>query len=384
MTAAAPHASSARRIFFVAGEASGDAQAARLATALKRRAPHLELVGVGGSRMRAAGVVTLVDVTELSVMGISEVAAALGRVVGVYRRVVAELRGPNRPDLLVLVDFPDFNLRLARVARRAGIKVLYYVSPQVWAWRTRRVRQIRERVDAMVVLFPFEESFYEQHGVRARFFGHPLAEEVRPTRSRDATRARYGVPEGRSLVALLPGSRAPEIRRHLPLMLAAALALADRARFVVARAPGVSREGLMDAIAKSGVDVAIADDDTHDVLAAADAAVVASGTATVESALLGCPAVVVYKMAGLSYFVAKALVRTRFIAMPNILLDEEVFPELIQERASVPAVVSALAHLLDDEHARARVRSRLVAVRDVLVRPGAAERAAEFALEVVA
>jgi lipid-A-disaccharide synthase len=261
--------------------------------------------------------------------------------------------------------------------------VLYYVSPQVWAWRTRRVRQIRERVDAMIVLFPFEEAFYARHGVRARFFGHPLAEEVRPTRSPAATRDRYRVTEGRALVALLPGSRVPEIRRHLPLMLAAAREVGDRARFVIARAPGIARETLAEMVAASDLDVAIADDETYDLLAAADAAVVASGTATVETALLGCPAVVVYKMAGLSYWVARALVRTRFIAMPNILLDESVFPELIQGQATAAAVVTELTRLLDDDNARARVRQRLVSLREALVRPGAAERAADFALEVM-
>jgi lipid-A-disaccharide synthase len=373
-----------RRVFFVAGEASGDAQAARLAHALRERAPEIALSGVGGAKMRAAGVDTLVDVGELSVMGISEVVGALARVIGVYRKVVATLRGPERPDLVVLVDSPDFNLRVARAAKRAGVKVFYYVSPQVWAWRERRVRQIRERVDAMVVLFPFEEEFYARHGVHARFFGNPLAEDVRATRDPGETRARYGATGSRSLVALLPGSRAPELRRHLPLMLDVARSLANRARFVIARAPGIERESITAEIEAAGVDVAVADDDTYDLLAAADAAVMASGTATVESALLGCPAVVVYRMSGLSYRVAKMLVKTRFIAMPNILLDEPLYPELIQSEATSEAVCRALRRWLDDPAARDAVRRRLGAVREALVRPGAAERAAGFLLEVLA
>lgn len=384
MSAPAAARNDRRRIFFVAGEASGDAQAARLAHALLRLAPELELVGVGGAKMRDAGVKTLVDVGELSVMGISEVVAALARVLGVYRRVVAALRGPERPDLVVLVDFPDFNLRVARAAKRAGVKVFYYVSPQVWAWRERRVRQIRERVDAMVVLFPFEEEFYAQHGVDARFFGNPLAEDVRASRDPTETRARYGASRGRSLVALLPGSRAPEIRRHLPLMLEVARSLAGRARFVIARAPGIDREPIAERIDAAGLDVTVADDDTYDLLAAADAAVMASGTATVESALLGCPAVVVYRMSGLSYRVARLLVRTRFIAMPNILLDAPVYPELIQGEATSEAVSRALLRWLDDSAARDEVRRRLGAVREALVRPGAADRAAAFVMEVLA
>jgi lipid-A-disaccharide synthase len=373
-----------RRIFFVAGEASGDAQAAPLVAALGRLAPDLDLVGVGGAKMRAAGLRTLVDLSELSVMGISEVIGALGRILAVYRRVVAELSGPDRPDMVVLVDSPDFNLRVAKAAKRRGVKVFYYVSPQVWAWRRRRIRQIRDRVDAMVVMFPFEEAFYARHGVRARYFGNPLAEQVAPSRAREETRTRYGVPADAALIALLPGSRAPEIRRHLPVMAEAARRLGHRAHFVVARAPGVARESLTVPLAAAGSNVVVADDATYDLLAAADAAVVASGTATVESALLRCPAVVVYKMSGLSYRVAKALVRTRFIAMPNILLDEAVYPELIQENATAANVTRELQTFLDDPAARSRMREKLAAVGDALVRPGAAERAAAFALEVLA
>lgn len=368
----------------MAGEPSGDAQAARLAAALARLDSRLELRGVCGPRLRAAGVDAMADIAELSVMGVSEVVGALGRVRGVYRRIVAALDGPERPDLLILVDFPEFNLLVAKAAKRRGVKVLYYVSPQVWAWRLGRVRKIRQRVDAMVVLFPFEERFYEEHGVPARFFGHPLAEEVAPTRSPEETRTLYGLDSERPLVALLPGSRLSEVRRHLPLMLQAARGLGRGIELAIARAPGVDAELVASEIRRSGLRVAVAVDDTYNVLAAADVAAVASGTATVEAALLGCPLVAVYVMSALTYAIARRMVKTQYVAMPNIVLNAPVVPELIQRDASPDRVAKALAALLEEPRARDEMRRGLAQIRGALVRPGAAGRAAAFALELIA
>jgi lipid-A-disaccharide synthase len=368
-----------RRAFIVAGEPSGDALAAPLAMALKRLDPELEIRGVCGPRMRAAGVIPWADVADLSVMGVAEVVGTLGGIRRLYRRIVAELESDRAPDLLVLVDFPEFNLRLARAAKRRGVRVLYYVSPQIWAWRRGRVREVRDRVDAMIVVFPFEERFYESHGVRARFFGHPLAESVRATRMAADTRARYGLDPTRPLVALLPGSRPSEIRRHLPLMLQVAEVERDRAQFAIARAPGLDAELLHRALASTGARVPIVDDDTYNLLAAADVATVVSGTATVECALLGCPPVVVYKTSALTYAIARALVHSRYVAMPNIILDAPVVPELIQGRATVTAIGAELRRFLDDAPYRDRTVARLAEVRDALVRPGAADRAAAYA-----
>jgi lipid-A-disaccharide synthase len=369
-----------RRVFFVTGEPSGDLQAARLAAAMRAQDPSLTLCGVGGPAMREAGVTTTIDIGELSVMGIAEVVGALARVRRMYRAILAEMDSPRRPDLLVLVDFPEFNLLVARAARRRGVRVLYYVSPQVWAWRRGRVRKIRKRVDAMVVLFPFEEAFYAGHGVCARFFGHPLAETVEASRSMPETRARLGVQADVPLVALLPGSRAKEIDRHLPLMLEAARRVDRRVRFAIACAPGIPRSRFERAAKDAGVDVSVVKNETYNLLAAADAAAVASGTATVEAALLGCPHVVVYKTSALTYAVARALVRTRYIGMPNILLDAPVVPELIQGRATSHALAAELRRFLDDPAYARSVRDRLEGVREALVRPGAADRAAAYAL----
>jgi lipid-A-disaccharide synthase len=367
----------------VAGEPSGDVHGGRLARSMLALDPALELFGMGGESMRAAGLRTLIDSGELSVMGFAELAGSLVRVGAAYRKLKREMKAPARVDLLVLIDFPDFNLRLAAVARRAGVRVLYYVSPQVWAWRRGRIGKICRRVDRMLVLFPFEADLYRAHGLDARFVGHPLAEEAAPTRDRAATRRLLSVPPGRPLVVLLPGSRAREVEHNLPAMLGAARRLAARAAFAVAQAPGLPTRLLERHIADGGVAVALVKDDTYNLLAAADAAAVASGTATVEAAVLGCPMVVVYRMSRASYEIARRLVRVPFIAMPNLILGERVVPELIQAAATPAAIAGELAGILDSEPARRRMVARLGEVRRRLVVPGAATNAARLALEML-
>jgi len=373
-----------RRILIVAGEPSGDAQAARLAAAIARKRPELRMDGVGGPAMRAAGVDTGIDISELSVMGVAELAGGLRRILRHYRELVRELRSEARPDLIVLVDFPDFNLRLARAAHRAGVKVVYYVSPQVWAWRVGRIAKIQRRVDRMIVLFPFEQDLYRARGIDSYFVGHPLAEDVVATRSTDDTRRRYHIPDGSPLIALLPGSRSATVAYNLPAMLAAARRLKDRARFALALAPGLPHEPVARMVRAAGVDVALVEGDTYNLLAAADAAAVTSGTATVECALLGTPMVVVYRMSGLSHAIARMLVKVPHIAMPNLLLGERVVPELIQADYTADSLVAELERYLESEAHREAVQSRLRTVRETLVRPGAADRAADLVLEMLA
>jgi len=367
----------------VAGESSGDAHGARLAAALSARDPTIELTGMGGERMRAAGVKTVVDADDLSVMGFAELAGGITRAVRAYRVLSRTLRR-QAPDVVVLIDFPDFNLRLAAAARRAGVPVVYYVSPQVWAWRQRRIRKICERVNRMIVLFPFEEDLYRRRGLDARFVGHPLAEHVRPTRTAAETRRRWGLPESGHLVALMPGSRRKEVDYNLPLMLDSARLLSGRAAFALAKAPTVDVERLRRVIADAGVDVAIVEDDTYNLLAAADVVAVTSGTATVECAVIGVPMVVVYRMSRLTYEIARRLVRVPYVAMPNILLGERVVPELIQDDADSARLAAELSRYLESDAARAAPVRRLSEVRARLVRPGSAERAAELVLEMVA
>jgi lipid-A-disaccharide synthase len=373
-----------KRVLIVAGEPSGDAQAAHLAKAMRAGDSSLELYGIGGGRMRDAGVDTFVDVHELSVMGISEVIGGVRRVWRCYRRLVRELRGASRPALVILVDFPDFNLRVARIAHRAGVKVLYYVSPQVWAWRTRRIDKICKRVDRMIVLFPFEVDLYRARGLDVHFVGYPLAEEVRPTRPIEQTRERYGLPLDRPLVSVLPGSRAKTVAHNLPVMLDALRLLGDRAAFAVSSAPGLDRERVASQVAAAGLDVAIVEGDTYNLLAASDVVAVTSGTSTVECALLERPMVVVYRMSPISYAIARRLVKVPYIAMPNLLLGERVIPELIQGSLSGESLAAELERYLDDDELCRSARVRLGAIREALVKPGAAERAAALAMEMIA
>lgn len=371
------------RVLIIAGEPSGDAHAARLAAAMKAREPRLVLTGATGPRMRQAGVGTIVDIADLSVMGFAEVLGGAGRVARCYRRLRAAIRSDPRPSLLVLVDFPDFNIALAAVARRARIPVLYYVSPQVWAWRRGRIAKICRRVDRMIVLFPFEEEIYRSRGLDARFVGHPLAEDVVADAAPMVTRARHGLPAEGPLVALLPGSRKKTVAHNLPILLDAARRLGSKATYALAVAPGLDRAALQAAVSASGVAVALVEDDTYNLVAASDAVAVSSGTATVECALLGRPMVVVYRMSAVTYVIARGLVRVPYIAMPNIILGESVVPELIQTAMTGERVAAELAHFLDDADASVRVRRRLGELRRSLVVPGAADRAAVLALEML-
>ncbi len=367
----------------VAGEASGDAQAAKLAAAMLALEPGLSLYGVGGPAMRGAGVSTLFDSADLSIMGFTETLGRLASVRRCYRELKKGLVGTEPPDLLVLVDFPDFNLPLARIARRAGVKVLYYVAPQVWAWRRGRIAKLARRVDRMIVVFPFEADLYRAHGIDAHFVGNPLAEDVGPSGGGAEMLRRHGLDSGGPLVALLPGSRAKEIRAVLPVMLEAAAMMKERARFAIAAAPGLDRELLERAVGQSGLEVPIIEGATYDLVAASQAVAVTSGTATVECALLGTPMVVAYRMSALSYLVARSLVSVPYMAMPNIILDEAAVPELLQGELTAARLRDELETYLDGGSTADRVRSKLGALRDRLVRPGAANAAARLALEVL-
>lgn len=369
------------RVMLVAGEASGDMHAAAFMRELGRRRPDLDVFGVGGERLREAGMRIIGDAEHEPTMGFVETFGSIGRHVRLYRTLAAMMER-DRPDLLVLVDYPEFNLLLARRAKKLGIRVFYFIAPQVWAWRRGRIRKIRERVDRMGVVFPFEADLYNRNGERfAVFLGHPLLDVVRPTREVAATRAKYGLDQDRPVLALLPGSRRGEVSQIGPAMLAAAALLRDEGwQAIVAAAPGLPDDVLASMLGAGGSNVAVARGDTYDVLACADAAVVASGTATVETALLGCPMVIVYRMAPATYWLARRLVNVDWIGMPNIILGRAVFPELIQEQATPRAIAAAVRSLRERAP---EMRAALAELRAALGEPGAAGRAADLALELV-
>src|SRR5213593_869891 len=383
---AAPAAPARRyRVLLVAGEASGDLHGADLLVALRTRLPEVEVFGIGGERLREAGMETVADAGEVATVGLTEVVGRLRALVRAYRALVRTLR-TEPPDLCVLIDFPEFNLRLARAAKRAGVPVLYYIGPQVWAWRRGRVRKIARRVDRLAVVFPFEPPLYAGRLPGVEFVGHPLLDRVAVTRSRGETLAAHGLDPGRPTVLLLPGSRPNEIRSLLPGLLDAVrrLAASGPYQFPLALAHTVPRTEVQEQIRAAGVEVPVIEGDTYNLIAAADLALVSSGTATLECALLECPMVIVYRVSRLTAFVARLLVRgVRHIGMPNIVAGHEVVPELLQGRATGEGIAAAARGILESPARRAEIVGELRDVRRRLGRGGAARRAATIAAELL-
>jgi lipid-A-disaccharide synthase len=368
-------------ILISAGEASSDMYAARLATALHART-GARLFGMGGKRMAEAGVDLIADYHQVAVVGISEVLHKIPTVVGVQRKIAAEAVR-RRAALAILVDSPGTHLGVARRLKNNGIRVGYFIGPQVWAWRPGRVRVVKRLVERMVVIFPFEEAIYREAGVPVDFVGHPLVDVVKASMSRAEFAARHGLDAGRPIVTLLPGSRRSEIERHYPLIMEACERLSGELRtrgsiqFVLAAAPALGAE-LFAPYARPGVSVTRVEGATYDALSAADCAIVASGTATVEAALLGTPMVVVYRVSPTSAFVLKRMVRSSFIAMVNLIAGRRVVPELIQDQFTSEAVVEEVRKLLESSAARDEMKAGLAEVRTKLGPGGAIERAADI------
>lgn len=378
--------STPRRVLMIAGEASGDLHGADLLRALRARVPDLEVYGIGGEGLRAAGMQTLADAADVAIVGVVEGARHLPALLGIYRALVRRLR-EDPPDLCILVDFPEFNLRVARAAKRAGVPVLYYIGPQVWAWRRGRVRTIARRVDRLAVVFPFEPALYGGRECAVEFVGHPLLDRVVASRPSAATLAAHGLAADRPLVLLLPGSRRAEIERILPSMLEASRELLrdPRRQLALGLAPTVSRARVEAMIERSGVPVTVVAGATYDLMAAAALAIVTSGTATLECALLECPMVVVYRLAPITYALGRLLIRgVRHIAMPNIVAGREIVPELLQGAATGPAIAAAARDVLETPGRRDAMIAELRGVRTRLGRGGAAARAADIATEMLA
>jgi lipid-A-disaccharide synthase len=368
----------------VVGEASGDAHGAQLVEALHERDPEVKIYGVAGEQLQRKKFEALFSVAKLTGMGLVELAGNLANLWRAYRLLRRTLR-ERRPNLLVLIDFPEFNLRLARLAKSLGIPVLYYVSPQIWAWRRGRVRQIARWVDHMAVIFPFEAPFYQEHGVKATFVGHPLLETVKARASREETLAKLRLDSDQPLVALLPGSRRDEVSRHLPVMCQAAMKLRQGRplQFVCVRAPTIDTQELASVLAQFDFHIPIIDTDRYEAVCAADVVWTASGTATVEIALLGRPMIIIYRLSWLTYLIARSLVRVEHIGMVNLLAGERLMPELIQSDANPERIVAETRLLLDDVLVRSRITAKLSQVRERLGAPGAAQRVAELAFSMM-
>jgi lipid-A-disaccharide synthase len=364
------------RLLVSCGEPSGDLYAAELVRQLRHGLPDLDVFGLGGDRLRQQGASLRADVRDLAVVGLLEVVTHLRRLRRVLHDLVAEA-DRHRPDGAVLVDYGGFNLRLAAALRQRGIPVVYYVSPQVWAWRRGRVRRIRRDVSRMLVIFPFEEPLYRQAGVPVRFVGHPLVDLVAPAPDRAAFLREQRLEPERPVLAVLPGSRPKEIAHNLP-PLAAALRHMQAARpdvqFLLAVAPSIDAASLQAAL--GGVPVRLVAGATHAVLGACTAAVVASGTATVEAALLDAPMVVVYRLSALTYHLGRHFVNVPHYAMVNLIAGRRLAPELMQKDFTAQAVATEALRLLEDADARRRMKEGLAEVRQRLGTPGASSRAA--------
>jgi lipid-A-disaccharide synthase len=364
----------------VAGEASGDMYGADVALALKSRFPGCRLSGLGGERMQQAGVHLEGDIRHTAAMGPLAALAQLGSLFKVFRRLVDRVE-TSPPDAAILIDFPDFNLRLAKRIKAIGaakIPVIYYISPQVWAWRGGRVKQIRELVTKMLVIFPFEEEIYKNAGVDVEFVGHPLIETVRATKSKEAFCFAHALDPKRPLVAILPGSRRKEVRHILPTLCQAVeriRAYKPDTQFVLPAAPNLEPR-LIEGIVGS-LPIKIVNNDTYNALRYARAAIVASGTATLETALLGTPEVIVYRLSSLeAWFLGKFFLKVRLFGIVNIILGEEVVPELFQDRFTPELVSQATIKLMDDVWLQSKIRNKYETLRRQLGGGKVADRVA--------
>jgi len=369
------------QILISAGEASSDMYAARLAIALRERT-GAEFYGMGGPRMAEAGVELLADYHEVAVVGIAEVLHKIPSVVRVQNRLAREAVR-RKASLAILVDSPGTHLGVARRLKNHGIPVGYFIGPQVWAWRSGRVRIVKRRVKHMVVIFPFEEKIYRDAGVPVDFVGHPLAGVVKSSMTREEFATRHGLSADRPIVALLPGSRASEVARNFPAILEACEQLTlemsggSAPQFVHAAAPGLEQAASAGERARAHLVLKRIEGETYDVLAAADCAIVASGTATIEAALLGTPMVVVYRVAPATAFILRRLVHTPFFSMVNLVAGRPVVPELMQDDFTPAAVAAEVRRLLESSAAREEMKSGLTGVRASLGTGGAIERAAD-------
>ena len=370
-------------VAILAGEASGDQHGAKLVSAIQEKNPSVFFCGMGGDALRRAGVRIVMEASELTVVGITEVFAKIPAILKGLAKIKKLLKS-LKPDLLILIDFPDFNLHIAAVAKKLGIPVLYYISPQIWAWRQNRVKRIGKLVDHMAVILPFEQPFYKAHNVPVTFVGHPLLDADLPA----ADPVLNADPNAPTIIGLVPGSRDNEIIRHLPVMLDAADILKQRlsqATFIVSHAPSVERKRIQAVLAGHhlGAKVELISDGVEKVFKRCDVIIAASGTVTLQAAIHGIPMVIIYKVSAVSYWLGRALVRVPNIGLVNLIAGEQLVPELLQHEACAANIAVAVENMLNDTRRLHKLKQQLFALRDVLGSGGASKRVADLALEML-
>jgi lipid-A-disaccharide synthase len=376
---------SAIPLMVVAGEASGDKHGAKLVTAMRALRSDLtfEFFGAGGDEMRQAQVETLVDAREVAIMGALEVARALPKFLRVFRRL-RQAANERKPRLVILIDWPEFNLRLAKRLKRDGHRVIYYISPQIWAWRSYRIHAIKRDIERMLVILPFEKEYYERAGVEVDYVGHPLLDSVQVTATREDFCSQHHLDPSQPVIALLPGSRHSEIKYILPPMVGAVKLLNQsypRFQFILPLARTLEPDDIATQIAPTKLRVI--ERDTYNAIASADLAVVASGTATLEAAIIGAPLVVVYRASKLNWRIFRPLINTPFVGMPNLIAGREIAPELLQDDLNGERLAQMIAQFLNDPARLRQSRADMAEVKKKLGEANASERAAVKILELL-
>jgi lipid-A-disaccharide synthase len=376
---------SSKKIVIVAGEPSGDLYGAKLAEAMASLAPQVECYGIGGSEMERAGVHLLFSSAELAVVGATEILEKIGHIWRAWRQVKRFIKD-HKPHLGVLIDYPGFNLRLAKVFNDNAVPVLYYVSPQVWAWRPGRIKKIAKRVAKMAVILPFEASLYEQAGVDVEFVGHPLLDILDDGLSRDKARRRLGIATDALFIGLLPGSREKEVKSLLsPLVGAAEILAADfpRSHFMIPLASAIDRDIIQGCIAERGLPIKIVEGRAFEVMRAADLLLMASGTATLEGAIAGCPMVIIYRVSPITYLIGRMLVKIKCFGLANIVVGRKVVPELLQGEVTPQRIALEAKKILQDHIKREEIKDEFRRITDKLGGKGASQRVAHIALQMV-
>ncbi|MEI8176444.1 MAG: lipid-A-disaccharide synthase [Candidatus Omnitrophota bacterium] len=372
-----------KKIMMIAGEPSGDLHGSNLILALKNLSPDIDVFGTGGERMRAAGARLVFDLRDLAVTGLFDVIKNLARLIKIQRTLLSEISA-ERPDLLILIDYPDFNLRFAKKAKALGVPIVYYIGPQVWAWRKGRIRLLKKYIDKMIVIFRFEEDLYKKEGMPVEFFGHPLLDIVKPSLTRaeflkvPQPRGEWPSPENR-IVALMPGSRKGLVKRHLPIMLEAAALIYQRfpeSYFLISKSPALNVAIYRQAIESLDLPVTVVENDTYNVLNAADFVITISGTITLETAIMGKPMAIIYRLPWLEYLIARPLLRLKNIGLANIVAGKEIAPEFIQSRARADLIAADVIDLLEDPKRYEVMKEALARAATSLLPAGAAKGAA--------
>ncbi|MGO9138834.1 MAG: lipid-A-disaccharide synthase [Syntrophales bacterium] len=374
-----------KRVMIVAGEASGDLHGGNLVQAMHKIDPEIRFYGVGGRNLKEAGVELIADAGDMAVVGLTEVVSKLGMILKVMAQLKASLK-KDKPDLVILIDYPDFNLPIAKAAKKCGIKVFYYISPQVWAWRRGRIGKIKKVVDKMAVILPFEADLYREAGVDATFVGHPLLDVVRTKYPHAEALRRFNLREDVTTVGILPGSRKSEVTRLLPVMLGAAAIIEKKIRpvqFIMPLAATLDIAFVSQIIARHSVSVRLIPNEVYDVIGCADIAMVASGTATLETALMETPMVIIYKVSAPSYYVGKMVIDVDHIGLANIIAGKTVVPELIQFEASPEKIATEVMDILATQERMEGIKGELEKIRDMLGSHGAAERVAHMACDMI-